>query len=120
MGGSIASQMLEGAARPEVSKKNREALYDTADVLEKLARSPLPKGVKALCLVDDPDAKAPEPVFSLPPWELPRPLAASPAKQKSKMKKVKNRKAKKAKKANGETGVAYCMSPLVLPAAAIV
>jgi len=113
--GSIAPQLLEGAARPDGSKKNREALYDTADVLEKLARSPLPKGVKPMCLVDDPDAKALAPLASVPPLELPPSLAAAPAKQAESRKGKK----RKAKKANGETGGGSCMSPLVLPAAAI-
>merc|ERR1711957_198688 len=89
---SLAVQLLEGASRPEASKKNREALYDTVDVLEKLARSPLPKGVKPMCLVDDPDAKAPAPLASVPPLELPPSLAPAPVKQKSKLKRGKKRK----------------------------
>jgi len=112
---NLASLMLEGAAKSDVSKKNREALYDTADVLEKLARSPLPKGVKPMCLVDDPDAKAPVSRASVSPLVLPSSLAPAPAKQAESRKGKK----RKAKKANGETGAPSCMSPLLLPAPAV-
>lgn len=116
---SLAARILEGAARPEVNKKNREALYDTADVLEKLARSqgPAPKGVKPLCIVGDDGkvVKAASPkLSSLPPLELPESASPVQAEQTKKMKKGKKRKAKKT---NGESKA--CMSPLMLPAAAV-
>jgi len=36
----LSERVLQGASRPDIGQKNREALYDTADVLEKQAAEP--------------------------------------------------------------------------------
>jgi len=117
---SLVSSILAAAARPDVPKMNREALYDTADALERTAKTSLPKGVKPLSLLEDPDSQVSSLLTSLPPLELPRshePLAGQQA-SKAKMKKGKKRKAQKA---NGEAGggATFCMSPLQLPHSAM-
>merc|ERR1712178_199400 len=116
---SIVSHLLESAARKDVTKKNREALYDTADVLEKMARSAPPKGVKPLQLTGGASSpKAPVAPKLLSPLQLPAQLEPQGAEKKKNMKKGKKRKAAKT---NGDssTGDRSQMSPLMLPAAAI-
>lgn len=94
---SLTPRVLAGAAKPDSRKKNREALYETADALEKIARSAPPKGAKPLQLLcsspkgKSPKGKSPKFPASLPPLELPpmsKPLATEPGKKK-KRKKVK-------------------------------
>jgi len=114
----LAPRMLTGAARPDVPKKNRQALYDTADALEKLAMQPAAKGVKPLRITGTPllgakaspvvvakvgtPRKSPLPPLQLPPSAEKLPAAAEQAGKKKKRKKKKG----------GE------MTPLVLPEAA--
>lgn len=105
----LVARILSGAARPDVPKKNRQALYDTADALERIARNPLPKGVKALRLTgEDVEAKATAPLSPLPALELPPSSEALPE-QASKKRKMKKRKASRT------SGV----SPLCLPKSAL-
>jgi len=118
---SLMSRMLASAAKPETTQKNRQALYDTADALERVAASPAPKDVKPVSLRDDSDSSAIK--SSLPPLELPpsakakSPLAKAEEKapdQQTSKKKGRKRKASKSgadKKASTNSG----MSPLMLP-----
>lgn len=109
---SLVPRILEGAARPDVSQKNRQALYDTADVLERLARNPLPKNIKPLLLVGDTGSKVVSILGALPSLELPPPSQLLPVDQ---MPKTKGKKRKSKKKA----GSGVDKSPLVLPQASL-
>jgi len=80
---AIATRILDGAARPSTIKKNRQALYDTADVLEQRARNPLPKGEKPLKIIDENGSKATKFEF-VAPLDLPKsPKSSSPGAAKS-------------------------------------
>jgi hypothetical protein len=117
---SIMSRLLASAAKAETTQRNRQALYETADTLERVAASPAPKDVKPVCLRDDGDCSTTK--SSLPPLELPPsavPEEKAPAQQISK-KKARKRKANKSgdeKKSSTGTTSASGMSPLMLPEA---
>eukprot|EP00931_Biecheleriopsis_adriatica_P049052 TRINITY_DN28361_c0_g1_i1.p1 TRINITY_DN28361_c0_g1~~TRINITY_DN28361_c0_g1_i1.p1 ORF type:complete len:415 (+),score=108.20 TRINITY_DN28361_c0_g1_i1:40-1245(+) len=104
---AILKRVLQGAAKAEIPQKSREALYDTADELEKAARlrpevaSPLL--VKAITQV----AKAKSP--------SPKVQASADSEVKGKKKKKKVRGKKQESKSDGR----LVMSPLMLPKAAL-
>lgn len=106
---SLTARILEGAARSDVPKKNRQSLYESADALESAAKAPATGKVKPLLLSDgllSQVSVVPEPLL------LPPPIEALPAQQAaSKKQKGKKRKAKNL------GGGADGMSPLVLPKA---
>merc|ERR1711920_942292 len=76
---SLMARLLASASKAETTQKNRQALYDTADALERLAATPLPKDVKPVRLSGDADLSAT--TTSLPPLELPP--SAKPQEQAS-------------------------------------
>eukprot|EP00441_Pelagodinium_beii_P045319 CAMPEP_0197626124 /NCGR_PEP_ID=MMETSP1338-20131121/5239_1 /TAXON_ID=43686 ORGANISM="Pelagodinium beii, Strain RCC1491" /NCGR_SAMPLE_ID=MMETSP1338 /ASSEMBLY_ACC=CAM_ASM_000754 /LENGTH=420 /DNA_ID=CAMNT_0043196643 /DNA_START=48 /DNA_END=1307 /DNA_ORIENTATION=+ len=103
---ALTKRVLEGAAKPDIPKKSREALYDTADELEKASRlaaditSPLLKQAVAA-------AKS----KTLSP-------AATKASAPDEGKKKKAKAKKKTKKEKADDG-RLVMSPLMLPKAAV-
>lgn len=103
---SLVPRILDGAARPNTVKKNRQALYDTADALEKKMRTPLPEGVKPLKLLEG-AVEGTSVLKSLPPLELP--ASSEPVVART------SKKRKKKSKTGGDSGV----SPLMLPQAAL-
>jgi predicted small lipoprotein YifL len=112
---ALMSRMLASAAKPETVQKNRQALYDTADALERISASQAPKDVKPVCFRDDADFSKNAP--SLPPLELP-PSAKkedAPAQQTTK----KKGKKRKASTSGAASTSGPGMSPLMLPEAAM-
>merc|ERR1711924_200672 len=93
---SLVPRILDGAARPNTVKKNRQALYDTADALEKKMRIPLPEGVKPLKLLEG-AVEGTSVLKSLPPLEL----SASSEPVVARISK----KRKKKSKTGGDSGV---------------
>jgi len=104
----LTTRVLEGAAKTDIPKKSREALYDTADELEKAQShaaditSPLLKQAVAAIRSKPPSPKA----------------AAAVAGQAPK-KKAKAKAKKKANKAEKTDDGRLVMSPLMLPKAAV-
>jgi predicted small lipoprotein YifL len=119
---SLMARLLACASKAETTQKNRQALYDTADTLERLAATPVPKDVKPISLKDDADGS--KTTTTLPPLELPP--SAKPQEQTSgqEITKKKGKKRKASKSGNDDkasTGKARKsgMSPLMLPEAAM-
>jgi len=117
---TFTKRILDGAARADIPQKNRQALYDTADILESKARTPAsasakkkpPQKKSAVASPQVPPATSsppPAPSALLSKLELPAAALA----EKEVKKKGKKRKAK----TNGSGNA--CMSPLVLPEAAL-
>ncbi|CAL1173208.1 unnamed protein product [Cladocopium goreaui] len=92
----LSNRLLEAAARTDIFQKNREALYEMVDEMEKRAREPAPETL----LLDEAEniSGANHPT--------------SEAKKPSKRKRTKRLKGDKVKKASSQ------MSPLMLPKAA--
>lgn len=104
----LTARVLDGAGKPETNKQNRQALYDAADELEKLARQ---KRTDATPLTAEAAGnKSPE-----------KTTKASPKAQKStKTSAAKSKSKKKSGKRKELTGDCEAvMSPLLLPQAAV-
>merc|ERR1712032_692124 len=117
----LTLRALAGAGKPETPKKNRQALYDVADVLERLARKPH-VDIPPLLLSEADEVQAPTTVA--PVLSLPSSSAGSDACAQKLNRKMKS--AKKKKKKNGGNCDAGAgtegtppMSPLSLPKASI-
>eukprot|EP00435_Cladocopium_sp_Y103_P048955 s275_g14.t1 len=94
--GPLSNRLLEAAARTDIFQKNREALYEMVDEMEKRAREPAPETL----LLDEAE--------NISGTNHP----TSEAKKPSKRKRTKRLKVDKVKKASSQ------MSPLMLPKAA--
>jgi hypothetical protein len=122
---ALMQQILASAAKPGTTQKNRQALYDTADTLERLAALPAPKDIKPLRLRDGADSSANTsslPLLELPPSVQPVEQVPKEAASGEKFYKKRGKKRKASKSGGSDEKSAKStpgMSPLVLPEAMI-
>lgn len=112
---ALLKRVLEGAAKTDIPKKSRQALYDTADELEKVSRR-RPENASPLLKEASPQraVKAASKAASSSPRSAAGIVSPGPKAGEEKGKK-RNGRVKKKNKGGGQ----LVMSPLMLPQAAV-